>query len=61
MTLTTLKYQTQQVSALIINNLHYNFIILNNRLIFTHRINTEQLKDLRKLLKKNYIKYKLYK
>jgi hypothetical protein len=61
MTLTTLKYQTQQVSSLIINNLHYNFIILNNRLIFTHRINTEQLKDLRKLLKKNYIKYKLYK
>ncbi len=58
MTLTTDKYQTQQVSSLIINNLHYNFVILNNRLIFTHRVNTE---DLTKLLDKHYLKYKLYK
>jgi len=58
MTLTTDKYQTQLVSSLIINNLHYNFIILNNRLIFTHRVNTN---DLTKLLDKHYLKYKLYK
>ncbi len=58
MTLTTDKYQTQLVSSLIINNLHYNFIILNNRLIFTHRVDT---KDLTKLLDKHYLKYKLYK
>jgi len=58
MTLTTDKYQTQLVSSLIINNLHYNFIILNNRLIFTHRVNTQ---DLTKLLDKHYLKYKLYK
>jgi len=57
-TLTTNKYQTQLISSLIINNLHYNFIILNNKLIFTHNINTN---DLHKLLTKYYYKYKLYK
>ena len=50
------KYQTQLISSLIINNLHYNFIILNNKLIFTHNINK---KDLTKLLNKHYYKYKL--
>ncbi len=58
MTLTTDKYQTQQVSSLIIKNLHYNFVILNNRLIFNNQFNTE---DLTKLLDKHYLKYKLYK
>ena len=50
MYITTLKYQTQIISSLIINNLHYNFIILNNKLIFTHKINTN---DLDKLLNKH--------
>ena len=59
MTLTTLKYQTQLISSLIINNLHYNFIILNNKLIFTHSLNKLQLKELNKLLNKHYLKYKL--
>ena len=52
------KYQIKLISSLIINNLHYNFIILNNKLIFTHNINT---KDLTKLLNKHYYKYKLIK
>lgn len=56
MQLITNKYQTQLISSLIINNLHYNFIILNNKLIFTHSINK---KDLTKLLNKYYYKYKL--
>ena len=56
MTLITNKYQTQLISSLIINNLHYNFIILNNKLIFTHNINKN---DLTKLLNKHYYKYKL--
>ena len=59
MQLITNKYQTQLISSLIINNLHYNFIILNNKLIFTHSLNKLQLKDLNKLLKKHYYKYKL--
>ena len=58
MTLITNKYQTQLISSLIINNLHYNFIILNNKLIFTHQINSHKLT---KLLNKHYLKYKLYK
>jgi len=57
-TLITNKYQTQLISSIIINNLHYNFIILNNKLIFTHQINTHLLT---KLLNKHYLKYKLYK
>ncbi len=58
MQLITNKYQTQLISSLIINNLHYNFIILNNKLIFTHQINSHKLT---KLLNKYYYKYKLYK
>ena len=58
MQLITNKYQIQLISSLIINNLHYNFIILNNKLIFTHQINTDKLT---KLLNKYYYKYKLYK
>ena len=57
MQLITNKYQTQLISSLIINNLHYNFIILNNKLIFTHSLNKLQLKELNKLLK--YYKYNL--
>jgi len=59
MQLITNKYQTQLISSLIINNLHYNFIILNNKLIFTHSLNNKQIKDLNKLLKSHYYKYKL--
>ena len=62
MQLITNKYQTQLISSLIINNLHYNFIILNNKLIFTHHINSQQLKDIQKLLKNKYSTcYKIYK
>jgi len=43
MQLITNKYQTKLITSLIINNLHYNFIILNNKLIFTHTINTNNL------------------
>ena len=53
------KYQIKLISSLIINNLHYNFIILNNKLIFTHSLNKLQIKELNKLLKKHYYKYKL--
>ena len=45
----------------LINTLNLNFIILNNKLIFTHSLNNNQLKDLHKLLKKSYYKYKLIK
>ena len=53
------KYQTKLISSLIINHLHYNFIILNNKLIFTHSLNKLQIKDLTKLLNKHSYKYKL--
>ena len=55
------KYQIKLISSLIINNLHYNFIILNNKLIFTHSLNKLQIKQLTKLLNKYYYKYKLIK
>ena len=58
MYITTNKYQTKIITNLIINNLHYNFHILNNKLIFTHTINTDLLT---KLLNKHYYKFKLYK
>lgn len=58
MYITTNKYQTKLITNLIINNLHYNFHILNNKLIFKHNINTD---DLTKLLNKHYYKFKLYK
>ena len=50
--------QIQLITNLIINKFHFNFIILNNKLIFTHSINTN---NLIKLLNKHYYKYKLYK
>jgi len=58
MQLITNKYQTQLITTLMTTNLPYNFIILNNQLIFTHQINTN---NLIKLLNKHYYKYKLYK
>ncbi len=61
MQLITNKYQTQLISSLIINNLHYNFIILNNKLIFTHKITTKQIDLISKLLNKHYLKYKITK
>ena len=61
MYITTNKYQTKLITNLIINNLHYNFRILNNKLIFTHSLNKIQIKELTKLLNKNYYKFKLYK
>jgi len=52
------KNQIQLVSKLIINEFHYNFIIVNNKLIFTHKVNIDSIE---KLLKRNYLKYKLNK
>jgi len=43
MIIQTLKYQTKLISKLIQNQFHFNFIILNNKLIFTHKINTNKL------------------
>ena len=57
MIITTQKYQTINIIKLI-NTLNLNFIILNNKLIFTHKINTDLLT---KLLHKHYYKFKLYK
>ena len=61
MIITTQKYQTINITKLI-NTLNLNFIILNNKLIFTHKINSKQLKDIQKLLKLKYNScYKIYK
>ena len=61
MIITTQKYQTQNITKLI-NTLNLNFIILNNKLIFTHKISTKNLKDIEKLLKLKYSTcYKIYK
>lgn len=61
MIITTQKYQTKNITKLI-NTLNLNFIILNNKLIFTHQINSQQLKDIEKLLKLKYSTcYKIYK
>ena len=61
MIIQTLKYQTKLISKLIQNQFHYNFIILNNKLIFTHKINNKQIDLIIKLLNKHYLKYKIYK
>jgi hypothetical protein len=61
MIIQTLKYQTKLISKLIQNQFHFNFIILNNKLIFTHKINTKQIDLIIKLLNKHYLKYKIYK
>ena len=54
----TNKYQTQLITKLIINNLHYNFKIINNKLIFLHKVD---INEITKLLNKNYLKYKINK
>ena len=53
MIITTTKYQTINITKLI-NTLNLNFIILNNKLIFTHHITNKNLKDINKLLKTKY-------
>ena len=50
------KYSKIQIIKLI-NTLNLNFIILNNKLIFTHTITQNNIKDIKKLLK--YHKYYL--
>jgi hypothetical protein len=61
MIIQTLKYQTKLISKLIQNQFHFNFIILNNKLIFTHKINIKQIDSISKLLNKHYLKYKILK
>jgi hypothetical protein len=58
MIITTNKNQTKLITNLIINNLHYNFKIINNKLIFLHKVNTNEIT---KLLNRNYLKYKINK
>jgi hypothetical protein len=53
MIITTQKYQTINITKLI-NTLNLNFIILNNKLIFTHKITNKNIKDINKLLKTKY-------
>ena len=50
------KYSKIQIIKLI-NTLNLNFIILNNKLIFTHTINNFNIKQIQKLLNKHYLKY----
>ena len=50
------KYSKIQIIKLI-NTLNLNFIILNTKLIFTHTITQNNIKDIKKLLK--YYKYYL--
>ena len=52
------KYSKIQIIKLI-NTLNLNFIILNNKLIFTHTITQNNIKQINKLLK--YYKYKIIK
>ena len=58
MIITTNKNQTKLITNLIINNLHYNFKIINNKLIFLHKVN---INEITKLLNRNYLKYKINK
>ena len=61
MIIITNKFQTQNITKLI-NTLNLNFIILNNKLIFTHKITNKNLKDIQKLLSTKYSScYKIYK
>ena len=53
MIITTQKYQTINITKLI-NTLNLNFIILNNKLIFTHQLTNKNIKDINKLLKSKY-------
>jgi hypothetical protein len=61
MIITTQKFQTINITKLI-NTLNLNFIILNNKLIFTHKITNKNIKDIQKLLSTKYNScYKIYK
>ena len=60
MIIQTQKYQTINITKLI-NTLNLNFIILNNKLIFTHKITSKNLKQIQKILKTKYSTcYKIY-
>ncbi len=53
MIITTQKYQTINITKLL-NTLNLNFIILNNKIIFTHKLTNKNLKDINKILKLKY-------
>jgi hypothetical protein len=54
----TIKNKYTKINIIkLINTLHLNFIILNNKLIFTHSLTNNNIKDIKKLLK--YYKYNL--
>ena len=60
MIITTQKYQTINITKLL-NTLNLNFKILNNKLIFTHQLTNQNLKDINKILKLKYNScYKIY-
>ena len=58
----TIKNKYTKINIIkLINTLNLNFIILNNKLIFTHKITSKNLKDIQKLLKTKYSScYKIY-
>ena len=54
----TIKNKYTKINIIkLINTLNLNFIILNNKLIFTHTITQNNIKQINKLLK--YYKYNL--
>ena len=54
----TIKNKYTKINIIkLINTLNLNFIILNNKLIFTHTITQQNIKQINKLLK--YYKYNL--
>jgi hypothetical protein len=54
----TIKNKYTKINIIkLINTLNLNFIILNNKLIFTHTITQNNIKQIKKLLK--YYKYNL--
>ena len=56
----TIKNKYTKINIIkLINTLNLNFIILNNKLIFTHTITQQNIKQINKLLK--YYKYKIIK
>ena len=58
----TIKNKYTKINIIkLINTLNLNFIILNNKLIFTHKITSKNLKSIQKLLKTKYSTcYKIY-
>ena len=54
----TIKNKYTKINIIkLINTLNLNFIILNNKLIFTHTLTQQNIKHINKLLK--YYKYNL--